>query len=139
MVFAHLGIKRVDQMVDDIAQRYGMSGNTLAKVAQRLQAQGYVETFRGRGGGMRLAQRPDDISVGKVVREFENFDAFASCFASGPGCVVHGPCGLKPALSGALTAFLDHLDGYRLDDLVPDKTAFARRLGFSDHPGQAVQ
>lgn len=124
--------------VDDIAQRYGISRNHLAKVSQRLQAEGYVETFRGRGGGMRLAQKPGDIIVGKVVRQFENFDAFVSCFGSGPGCVVSGPCALKPALSGALEAFLDHLDGYRLGDLIPDKAAFADRLGLSDRVCETV-
>jgi Rrf2 family nitric oxide-sensitive transcriptional repressor len=37
-------------------------------------------------------------------------------------------CGLKPALSGALEEFLAHLDGYRLSDLVPDSSAFLKRL-----------
>jgi Rrf2 family nitric oxide-sensitive transcriptional repressor len=125
--------------VDDIAQRYGISRNHLAKVSQRLQAEGYVETFRGRSGGMRLARLPDAINVGQVVRQFENLDAFASCFASGAGCVVHGPCALKPALSGALEAFLNHLDGYNLGDLIPDKQAFAQRLGLSDQASGTVQ
>jgi Rrf2 family nitric oxide-sensitive transcriptional repressor len=37
-------------------------------------------------------------------------------------------CALKPALSGAVEAFLAHLDGYRLTDLVPDRAAFIARL-----------
>lgn len=114
--------------VDEIAQRYGISRNHLAKVSQRLQSEGYVETFRGRGGGMRLAREPGAIVVGHVVRRFENLDAFVSCFPSGSGCAVNGVCALKPALAGALEAFLVHLDGYRLSDLIPDRSAFARRL-----------
>lgn len=114
--------------VDEIAQRYGISRNHLAKVSQRLQSEGYVETFRGRGGGMRLAREPGEIVVGQVVRRFENLDAFVSCFPSGSGCAVNGVCALKPALAGALEAFLVHLDEYHLSDLIPDRSAFARRL-----------
>jgi Rrf2 family nitric oxide-sensitive transcriptional repressor len=114
--------------VDEIARRYGISRNHLAKVAQGLQAEGLIHTFRGRGGGMRLARPPEDIVVGEVVRRFEHLDSFVGCFAAGNGCVVNGLCALKPALSGAVEAFLSHLDGYRLSDLVPDRPAFVERL-----------
>jgi len=114
--------------VDDIARRYAISRNHLAKVAQRLQAEGYVETFRGRGGGMRLARPAEEIVVGDVVRKFENFGGFVGCFAAETGCAVNGLCALKPALAEALDAFLAHLDRYRLNDLVPDRSAFLRRL-----------
>lgn len=114
--------------VDEIARRYGISRNHLAKVAQKLQTEGFVKTFRGRGGGMRLARPAHDIGVGDVVRRFENLESFVGCFAAGGGCAVNGLCALKPALGGALAAFLDHLDGYRLSDLVPDRAAFLKRL-----------
>jgi Rrf2 family nitric oxide-sensitive transcriptional repressor len=42
--------------------------------------------------------------------------------------VVNGVCGLKPALGGAVEAFLAHLDGFRLSDLVPDRTSLLERL-----------
>jgi Rrf2 family nitric oxide-sensitive transcriptional repressor len=114
--------------VDEIARRYGISRNHLAKVAQRLQGQGFVTTLRGRGGGMRLARPADEIVVGDVVRRFENLESFVGCFAGGSGCVVNGLCGLKPALGGAIEAFLAHLDRVRLSDLVPDRAAFIERL-----------
>jgi Rrf2 family nitric oxide-sensitive transcriptional repressor len=114
--------------VDEIARRYGISRNHLAKVAQRLQAQGFVTTHRGRGGGMRLARPANEIVVGDVMRRFENLQSFVGCFAGGGGCVVNGACGLKPALGGAVEAFLSHLDQFRLTDLVPDRAAFIERL-----------
>jgi Rrf2 family nitric oxide-sensitive transcriptional repressor len=114
--------------VDDIATRYAISRNHLAKVAQRLQAEGFIQTFRGRGGGMRLARPADEIVVGDVVRKFENFGGFVGCFVGEGGCAVNGLCALKPALNGALDAFLAHLDGFLLSDLVPDRSAFVRRL-----------
>jgi len=114
--------------VDDIAQRFQISRNHLAKVVQRLQAEGLVETFRGRGGGMRLARPADTITVGEVVRRFENLDAFVSCFAAGSGCVINGVCGLKPLLSEAIEDFLAKLDQRRISELIPDPHRFRDRL-----------
>jgi len=114
--------------VEEMARQYAISRNHLAKVAQKLQTNGFIVTFRGRSGGMRLARPADQIVVGDVVRRFENLDSFVACFPGGGGCVVNGPCALKPALGEALAAFLAHLDGYRLSDLVPDRAAFLERL-----------
>lgn len=117
--------------VEEIARRYGISRNHLAKVAQQLQAEAYIHTFRGRGGGMKLARKPEDIVVGDVVRRFERFDGFVACFAGGGGCTVDGPCGLKPALNAALGAFLAELDKYRLSELVRERHSFAERLALA--------
>src|SRR5690606_5167841 len=114
--------------VEDVARQYGISRNHLAKVSKRLQVEGLVKTFRGRGGGMRLARPAEEIIVGDVVRKFENFGCFVNCFSDGPGCPVSGLCALRFALGGALDAFLSHLDTYRLSDLVPDQAAFRIRL-----------
>lgn|SRR5690606_4149582 len=116
--------------IDEIARRYGISRHHLAKVAHDLQIQGLVKTVRGRGGGLQLARPPQDICIGDVVRRVERLDTFVDCFvAPDGGCAVNGVCGLKPALAGALEAFLTHLDGYRLSDLVFDRAGFLRRLG----------
>lgn len=102
--------------IDDIAAWYGISRNHLAKVAQTLQAEGLVETQRGRGGGLRLARPPEEIVIGQVVRRLERFDGFVSCMGTGSDCTISGNCQLKPALAGALEAFLAHLDGFTLAD-----------------------
>lgn len=114
--------------VDWIARHYGISRNHLAKVAQGLQAQGYVQTYRGRGGGMRLAQEPEAINVGQVVRRFESLNSFVACMAGGPGCAINRVCGLKPALAGAIKAFMEHLDGFTLADIVSKPSLMMRRL-----------
>lgn len=114
--------------VDRIAQDYGISAHHLAKVAQRLQAEGLVETQRGRGGGMRLARAPDQINVGAVVRRLERLDGFVDCFGTGGGCRINGVCGLKGALGQALEAFLTVLDGYTLADITRQRAAIWARL-----------
>ncbi|WP_037499416.1 RrF2 family transcriptional regulator [Sphingomonas jaspsi] len=114
--------------VEWIARHYGISRNHLAKVAQGLQAEGYVVTFRGRGGGMRLARDARDINVGDVVRRFESLDGFISCMPGGGGCAIDGACGLKPALGGAIAAFLAYLDRFSLAAITTKPKKLMRRL-----------
>jgi len=114
--------------VDWIAGHYGISRNHLAKVVQGLQAEGYVLTFRGRGGGIRLARPAGEINVGEVVRRFESLDSFVGCMGDGGGCAIDGTCGLKGALAGALRAFLEHLDDFTLADIVGRKDRMMAKL-----------
>lgn len=115
--------------VDKVASSYGISRNHLAKVAQRLQSLGYIDTVRGRGGGMTLALPPEKVNVGKIVRALENMEGFVSCMGSGAsGCKVDGVCGLKGALGAAINDFLARLDSYTLADIVPKPNAFLVRL-----------
>jgi len=116
--------------VDEIAGQYGISRNHLAKVAQRLQALGHVRARRGRGGGLSLARPAGDVTVGTIVREFENLGGFIECMdPAGSTCPVRGGCGLQGALAGALAAFTSHLDTYTLADLLPHPGRFRALLG----------
>lgn len=115
--------------VDEIARSYGISRNHLAKVAQRLQAAGYVETIRGRGGGLRLAVPPEELNVGAIVRTLENFETFVECMSEERNmCPAVGVCGLQGALNRALSDFLTRLDGYTVADLVPNLFQFKEQV-----------
>lgn len=116
------------QSVDAIARRHAISANHLAKVAQALQVHGFVESTRGRSGGMVLARPAHEINVGDVVRRFENLDSFVGCLGEGGTCAMLGICGLTPALRGALDAFLTHLDGITLADITANEDALRQRL-----------
>lgn len=114
--------------VEWLGAHYGISRNHLAKVAQQLVATGLVGTTRGRGGGMQLARAPADINVGAVVRQFERFEGFVDCMGGERPCAIEGACGLKPALSGALEAFLLHLDRFTLADIARRPGAIRAKL-----------
>ncbi len=116
-----LGASGRQMTIDDIAVRYAISRNHLAKVVQALQAEGLVETLRGRGGGLRLARKPEDIGIGEVVRRLERTDSFVSCMGTGADCSIVGACRLKPVLAGALEAFMAHLDQFTLADMLAER------------------
>lgn len=57
----------------DIAERYGISANHLAKVLRDLGRAGLVEAARGAGGGYRFVGNARRITLLDVVRVFEDF------------------------------------------------------------------
>jgi Rrf2 family transcriptional regulator, nitric oxide-sensitive transcriptional repressor len=120
------------QTIEVIARHYGISKNHLMKVAQRLVAEGYVDSVRGRGGGLALIRAPEAMNLGVIVRQFEDVGTFVECFdAATNQCVATPACGLKHILAGGVTAFMKHLDKFSIADLVTDKQLFGEALGFS--------
>lgn len=127
----YLGINTDDApaRITDIARRMGMSEDHLAKVIARLAQLGYVETIRGREGGVRLAKEPCHIVVGDVVRATEDNMNLVECFDPDTNqCPIAPACALAPALDAALTAFLGVLDQYTLADLVAKPKSLNRLL-----------
>ena len=111
--------------ITEIARQYGISKNHLMKVAQRLVAEGFVDSVRGRSGGLLLNQPPDTINVGQVVRTFEDYGSFVECFdKSSNACVITPVCGLRHVLADGIEAFLGHLDGFTVADLTGSKARF---------------
>ena len=81
--------------IQQIADSYEISRNHLMKVVHQLNKKGYIETVRGKKGGMRLQMAPGDINVGTLVRETEQDLSVVECFASGDACRITPVCGLK--------------------------------------------
>jgi Rrf2 family nitric oxide-sensitive transcriptional repressor len=105
--------------IEDIARSYDISKAHLMKVVHELGLRGYVETVRGRGGGLRLARRPEEINVGEVVRSTEGNMDLVECFdPASSQCAIAPACGLRSVLHDALAAFLSVLDRSTLADLV---------------------
>jgi len=103
----------------DIAGVHDAKYNHLAKVTQWLATEGYIETIRGRSGGMRLANSAEDINIGKMVRKLENQSSLVECMqGDGGNCRLSSACGLSVALRKAQDAFFNVLDEFSLADLI---------------------
>lgn len=115
--------------IQEVADAYSISKNHLMKVAFELGRKGYLETVRGRGGGLRLACVPDKISLGQVVREMEGDFTMVECFDPKTNkCFITRPCRLRGVLSRALKAYFEVLDEYTLADLASPNPVLARLL-----------
>jgi Rrf2 family nitric oxide-sensitive transcriptional repressor len=113
----------------DIARRMALSEDHLVKVIQRLAQLGYVETMRGRGGGVRLIKAPAEINIGQVVRETEESFRLVECFDPEDNkCPIAPSCGLAGALDEALQAFHGVLNRYSLADLTKSPKKLVKLL-----------
>ena len=116
--------------IDEISTRYSISKEHLRKIVHHLAREGWIESRRGRGGGLCLAKHPRDIPVGAVVRGAEDSLALVECFEPGRNkCQIFGVCRLNGMLHEALDAFLTVLDGYTLHDIVSAEAGLFARLG----------
>jgi len=107
--------------IQEIADSYEISKNHLMKVVHQLNKKGYIETVRGKKGGMRLHMAPNKINIGVLVRETEQDLNIVECFSSKNTCKITPVCGLKFMFGEALTAFLETLDKYTLEDVIPEQ------------------
>jgi len=112
-----------------IAGSFEISKSHLMKVVNRLEQRGYLETVRGRAGGLRLKRSPAEINVGAVVRDTEEDLAIVGCLSQSNFCSIERCCVLKGVLHEATQAFLRVLDQYTLADLLRPRTKLLHSLG----------
>lgn len=139
--------------ISDIADSYGISKSHLTKIIHQLGQLGYIESVRGKNGGIRLARAPKDINLGVLIKQIEpDFDLVA-CFATPAargerharstglpltlineaqnkplGCVISPVCQLKGVFFEALTAFINVLERYTLADIINNEDELATLL-----------
>jgi Rrf2 family transcriptional regulator, nitric oxide-sensitive transcriptional repressor len=120
--------------VDEVARAHNISKSHLVKVAYELSQRGYVETVRGRNGGMRLARPAEDITVGEIIRWTEAPLELVECFnAETNTCPLQGLCHLSRGLKKALEAFLAVLDDLTIADISSNRRALDNRFLSASH------
>ncbi len=121
----------------EIAKTFDLSFDHLSKSAQFLSREGYVTATRGRGGGMRLARDPSEISIGAVLRGTEAGSGLVECLRPGPKpvqCRLAPICCLTGILANANDAFFTALDRRTLAEALPGPASFRRQFGLDRLP-----
>jgi Rrf2 family nitric oxide-sensitive transcriptional repressor len=118
--------------IQEVAETYGISRNHLTKVAHELGRAGYLETMRGRGGGLRLSRPPETINLGELVRTTEVDLCQVECFSAERNtCRISPSCQLQHVLRKALAAYFAVLDEVTLADLVARPQPLQKLLAIS--------
>lgn len=116
--------------IDEISDAYEISRNTVNKVVHQLGKDGYIETRRGKGGGIRLLAQPEAINIGAVVKLLEGDQSAIDCHSL--NCRIMPACGLQGIFKQATQSFFDTLAQYTLADAINQRdTKIIRLLGLS--------
>jgi Rrf2 family nitric oxide-sensitive transcriptional repressor len=123
--------------ISQIAESFDISKQHLMKVVNDLSLMGYLDTVRGRGGGIRLRGSPRAINIGQVVRQTEDNLHVIGCLGERGYCRIERVCVLRGVLHDATQAFLAVLDGYTLADLIKPHRALSSLLMLDQREARA--
>lgn len=110
--------------ISQLSTIYLASNNHMVKVVHNLVKLGYLESIRGRKGGVKLKGSPSSITVSEVVRKTENHDNVINCAKA--NCPLHPRCSLTGVLHKANEAFYAALEKTSLADLVGENPGLTR-------------
>ena len=102
-----------------IAEEFAIPPELLAKILQRLAKRRLIVSQNGPKGGYVLARRPDQISVGQVVRALEGPINIVSCIEHS-GCPQEERCTLRRPVQKLQAAISQMLDTMSLAELTTD-------------------
>jgi len=107
--------------IAEISQRCAATQNHLVKVVHNLGREGYIQTLRGRTGGIKLKKSPEEITLTEIIRCTEvNLD-IAECLRENNTCRISEVCTLKSIFDQAQKQFISTLDRYTLANLLENK------------------
>lgn len=105
--------------VDNLATELAVSRNHLVKIVHFMAQSGWIESFKGRTGGIRLASAAPQLLLGDIITALEEassgYPHLINCHT--PPCSLAGYCYLPTILTGAQQAFYAYLNRYTLQDL----------------------
>lgn len=102
----------------DVARRQEISDKYLEQIVTQMGRAGLVSSVRGAGGGYRLTKRPEEYTVGEILRAVEGSLAPVSCADDASGCCRAEQCvslEIWIQIQEAVSSVVDHIT---LADLV---------------------
>ncbi len=134
LIYLGLQDKRLTT-IQEISDNYDISKNHLMKAVRHLGQLGYLETVRGKNGGVRLAKPAREIRIGVIVRQVEENMAVMECLSPLYNqCRIDSACFLKDFFGEALEAFLSVLDSYTLEDVLKNRVPLSKILRIAPSP-----
>ena len=106
----------------DIAERQNITLKYMEQIMPLLTKAGYVRSYLGNNGGYMLARKPEEYTVGDILRTTEGSMAPIACIEDQPNrCPRCEECTTLPFWEGLWKVINEYTDRYTLADLMEDK------------------
>lgn len=121
-VLMYLNQEQRPVTLNELSEKLDVSRNNLIKVSNQLAKISFINTTRGRSGGLVIKKETGDKTLRDIIYQTEETFNIAECFSSERcDCTFLKNCFLRKSLSDALEAFLSSLAQKTLNDVTPKK------------------
>ena len=105
----------------EIAESEGISQKYLESIMTTLSKAGFVDAVHGKGGGYRLNRKPEEYTVGAILKLTEGSLATVSCTSQGPAACSRSTCCNTLPMWEKLDKMIDEFfEGITLADLLAE-------------------
>lgn len=106
----------------DIAKRQEISEKYLESIVSVLSKNDYLISLRGKGGGYKLARKPEEYTVGEILKLTEGSFAPVACLEKKPNkCEKASQCKTLKMWEGFEKVIEDYFSGITIADLLSDE------------------
>lgn len=98
-------------MAKFVAKETGVPAHFLAKLLQDLAREGFLKSSKGPGGGFRLAQAPEEISLLRIVETVDGAGRYDRCPAGLAECDGKALCGIHDSWMELRSRIIGYLGG----------------------------
>jgi Rrf2 family iron-sulfur cluster assembly transcriptional regulator len=104
--------------IGEISKRQDISVKYLEQLIRPLKQAKMVNSVRGPKGGHLLALKPEDITLGQIVRLFEGQSELVECISNPEKCSMSDDCQVRLAWGDATRVLYEKLDRTTIADLM---------------------
>ena len=109
--------------IGEISKRQDISVKYLEQLIRPLKQAKMVTSVRGPKGGHLLFKKPEDITLGQIVRLFEGQSELVACISKPEKCSMSDDCQVRLAWKDATQVLYDKLDTTTIADLMHNNDA----------------
>ena len=103
----------------ELSKKMGIPYRFMRRIGLKLQKCGFIDSRKGKGGGIKLAKKPEQITILDLLKAFDG-DGFKlnECLADGKSCVRSEKCPIHTQMGKLQDMIETQLAALSLDKLV---------------------